>query len=148
MLNPKLNPRSFSEILESVQLKDPVLCMDFSAGWESHQEPFGLSHIMQLMSKAHVPVNYKLGIQKAYPAQAKPKKSVPRPKHQFNEAQSGALNVLKSYCPQISDDFNLHELKSAYRLSVLKTHPDQGGNSESFQLVKKSYHILSVFVKN
>lgn len=141
-----LNQRSFSHILNGMQdaesFSDTLVGCDFSAGWESHLDPFGMS---QIMSEINLAPSYKVNIQKVYP---KPKVAVIRPSHLLNELQTTAINVLKSYCPHIKDNFNLHELKSAYRHSALKTHPDQGGCSETFQEVKKSYQILLALVKN
>lgn len=139
------NQRSFSQILQA--MKDPKITpgQDFSAGWESHLDPFGLA---QLIAEVQPNTSYKVNLHKAYPVKRQPKVAIARPSHVLNELQSCALGVLMSYSPQLRDNFNLHELKSAYRLSVLKTHPDQGGNSETFQEVKKSYQILLPLVKN
>jgi len=147
-----LNHRSFSEILEELAPHESRATTDLTATgdnhYENHLEPFGLSQILQMRSSGATASLYKFKTKKAYPRSLPPKKLILRLPHQLNEAQTQALNILKSYNPQISDNFLLHELKSTYRLSVLKTHPDQGGNCETFQQVKKSYQILLVLVKN
>lgn len=144
-----LNQRSFSQILNDLHdtesMSDQSANRDYSAGWESHLDPFGMT---ELMSKINVAPFYKVDLQKAYPVKRQPRAEFKRPSHLLNEQQTAAFNVLKSYCPHIKDNFNLHELKSTYRHSVLKTHPDQGGSSETFQQVKKSYQILLALVKN
>ncbi len=63
------------------------------------------------------------------------------------DIQWQAFHVLVVHARALRDNFNLPELKSAYRTAVLKTHPDQGGSSETFQDVKKSYQILLGLVK-
>ncbi len=145
-----LNERSFSEILEELKPTENT-GIDFSAGWESHQDAWGMAQIIghvhlvkPLVTKAYA----KTIVQKKYPFKSQPKPVVVRPSHLLNADQLTALSMLATYSPQIKDNFNLHELKSAYRLSVLKTHPDQGGNGETFQEVKKSYQILMALVKN
>ena len=138
-----LTERSFSEIL--AELKEPTPA--FSSGWESHLDPFGMA---QLIAEVNIAPLYKGSIHKKYPKPPAPKaKPIPlRKSHILSEAQLQAFQVLKSYTQALRDNFNLHELKSAYRTAVLKTHPDQGGNSETFQDVKKSYQILLGLVKN
>lgn len=153
-----LNQRSFSEILtdlESTEISrghdETQSSVDFSAGWESHLDAFGLS---QLMAEIQIePLYNKVRVQRAYPLRQSrlttpPKPAPVRPSHQLNEIQRAALQVLMGHCCRLGDNFNLHELKSAYRISALKTHPDQGGSSETFQEVKKSYQILLPLVKN
>ena len=131
--------RSFSEIL--AELKEPA--PDFSSGWESHLDPFGMA---QLIAEVRIAPQYKVSVHKKYPKPPTPK-AVIRKSHVFTDEQSRALQVLMIYTQTLRDNFNLHELKSAYRGAVLKTHPDQGGNSETFQEVKKSYQILLGLVK-
>lgn len=157
-----LNTRTFADILASTTSEsatsESLSDTDFSSGWESHLDPFGLGHIIQLMTDSRIPHPY-ISPQKAYQSKrpapttfAQPSQKASsrpqRPSHQLNTAQRAAFNTLKTYSPYINDNYNLHELKSSYRTSVLKTHPDHGGNSESFQEVKKSYQILLALVKN
>lgn len=148
MLNTKTTQHSFSDILEEMIVEQQPTTSDFSAGWESHLDPFGLA---QLMGEVHVTTNNKPVVNKAYP-RAKVAARTPirpqRPSHAMNEAQMAAYQQLKAHCPKLQDNFSTHELKSAYRLAVLKTHPDQGGTSDIFQDVKKSYQILAALVKN
>lgn len=134
-----LTERSFSEIL--ADLKEPAPA--FSSGWESHLDPFGMA---QLIAEVNIAPLYRASINKKYPKPPTPKAAL-RKSHLLNEQQSQALQVLMAYTQVLRDNFNLHELKSAYRNAVLKTHPDQGGNSETFQDVKKSYQILLGLVK-
>lgn len=134
-----LTERSFSEIL--AELKDPP--PDFSSGWESHLDPFGMA---QLIAEVKIAPLYRASIHKKYP---KPPTSTPTPRksHLLNEEQRQAFQVLIVHAHALRDSFSLHELKSAYRAAVLKTHPDHGGSSETFQDVKKSYQILLGLVK-
>lgn len=150
-----LNTRSFSDILATLETPETHSVNDDRSEWtgvtdhyESHLDLFALGHVIQLMTDSGLRASRKIGIQKAYPIKHQVKTAPLRPNHKLNELQIAALDVLKFHTPHIKDNFNLHELKSAYRLSVLKTHPDQGGNSESFQEVKKSYQILLALVKN
>lgn len=134
-----LTERSFSEILADLQ--EPA--QDFSSGWESHLDPFGMA---QLIAEVNIAPLSRGSFHKKYP---KPpaQKAAPRKSHAFNEQQFQAFQQLTAHSPTLQNNFNLHELKSAYRGAVLKTHPDQGGNSETFQEVKKSYQILLGLVK-
>lgn len=147
MLNTKTNQHSFSDILEDMLVEQQPATSDFSAGWESHLDPFGLA---QLMGEVHVTTYNKPIVTKAYPRSKQAARPIrpQRPSHIMNEAQVAAYQLLKAHCNKLQDNFNSHELKSAYRLAVLKTHPDQGGISEIFQDVKKSYQILAALVKN
>lgn len=148
MLNTKTNQHTFSDILEDLLVETQTSPADFSAGWESHLDPFGLA---QLMGEVHVTTYNKPIVNKVYPRSKKSPRTPIRPQHpshNMNEAQRAAYELLKAHSPQLQDNFSRHELKSAYRLSVLKTHPDQGGTSEIFQDVKKSYQILAALVKN
>lgn len=130
--------RNFFEILEEISdsaLQTPVVPAT-SAGWESALDPRGLSQMI-----GTVPI-YKTGYKKY--------KSVPRPRkpHAMNPQQQLAFENLSLWAPPLTNDFNRIELKSCYRAALLKTHPDQGGNSESFLAVKKSYEILKSLVKS
>lgn len=147
-----LNQRSFSQILNEIQGEKPNNLTDqdhtpssITSGWESHLDPFGIA---QILGENLITPRKMASLKKIYPTRSQPKIKVLRARHHLNEVQISALTVLMTYSPHIKDNFNLHELKSAYRLSVLKTHPDQGGNSETFQEVKKSYQILLALVKN
>lgn len=137
-----LNLRSFSEILEDLHSPANENSQGFSSGWESHLEASNLSQIFQMMSESNSVTGPRVGVQKAYPIKKTPKVHIRRPSHKLSELQLSALSLLQTYCPALADNFTFQELKTAYRQSVLKTHPDQGGNSESFQEVKKSHHIL------
>ena len=130
--------RNFYEILEEISdsaLQTP-LSPSTSAGWESALDPWGLSQII-----GTIPV-YKTGYKKY--------KSVPQPRkpHSMNIQQILAFENLSLWAPTLTNVFNSNELKSCYRTALLKTHPDQGGNAESFLSVKKSYEILRSLVKS
>lgn len=131
--------RSFSEIL--AELKDKI--PDFSSEWESHLDPFGMA---QLIAEVRIAPQFKASIRKKYPKPPTTKVAF-RKNHLFTDEQRQALQVLMAYTYALQENFNLHELKSAYRGAVLKTHPDQGGSSETFQEVKKSYQMLLGLVK-
>lgn len=122
----------------------------FNAGWESTLDAYGMSRIM-----TQTP-SFKFKQQAT--AYIKMKPSRPRteriftesslPKHNFDSIQAKAFELLKALVPQLPENFSFNQLKSAYRRAALKTHPDRGGASETFQQVKKSYHILTDLVKN
>ena len=122
--------RGFAEILED--LNPSSRASSVNAGWESSLEPAGISQIL-----AQVPV-FKTGY-KRY-------KSSPRPSHIMTVEQRIAFENLSIWSPLLKDNFNRFELKSFYRQALLKTHPDQGGTSERFFGVKKSYEILRSLV--
>ncbi|AGH95829.1 hypothetical protein A11Q_1613 [Pseudobdellovibrio exovorus JSS] len=134
--------------------------VDFTSGWESHHDPYGLAQLLGQISIQRPSAHYTtMGrAQKAYPRPSLRPQAPKSPEftpeynrsdrqaHNLTPEQLQAYSALKAYAPSLNDNFDLHELKSAYRRSVLSTHPDRGGNSESFHLVKKSYQILSSLV--
>lgn len=137
--------RNFFEILEEISdTSAKNLCSEYiSAGWESALEPLSLSQII-----GTIPI-YKTGYKK-YSSVKKvisPTKQMRKP-HDMNADQHLAFENLSMWAPTLTNDFNRIELKSCYRAALLKTHPDQGGCSESFLLIKKSYEILKSLVKS
>ena len=149
----------------------------FNAGWESTLDPYGMAQILaqtetHTFAKAnrHNPYRYKaknnspnaqstkMGSaqsnlnqsssdhdlsDKTESTQAAPA----RASHNLNSEQLTAYDFLKQFAAQLPDNFDLTQLKTAYRRSALKAHPDHGGTSETFQNVKKSYQILTALVK-
>lgn len=136
----------FAEILEKLNQSEDAISTfadhsaKITAGWESSLDPQGLAQII-----GFVPV-FKTGHKKYKPA-APPVPCVRIP-HIMNLAQTLAFENLSLLAPQLSAGFTRIELKSSYRIALLKTHPDQGGSSESFFQVKKSYEILCSLVKS
>ena len=144
-----LNTRSFSDILIDQILEDydlkrsNVASSTLNAGWESTLDPHGMAQILaqtetHTFTKANRYNPYKFKSQRVAPQ---------RPSHNMTEEQLLAYACLKQFAVQLSDNFNLTELKTAFRRSALKAHPDHGGTSETFQNVKKSYQILTALVK-
>lgn len=142
-----LNTRSFSDILidqilEDYDLKQNTVASNtLNNGWESTLDPHGMAQILAQTethnfgkANRHNPYKFK--------AQRPVRKS-----HNMSDEQQLAYACLQQFVPQLSDNFNLTELKTAYRRSALKAHPDHGGTSETFQNVKKSYQILTALVK-
>lgn len=134
--------RTFSEIFSEIHGSQPD-SESFNPGWESHLEPAGLA---QLLGELSVIAGGAKSFPKAYAA-FKPR-PVARKPHQMTGPQADAFMEFKRHSPHLPEGFSARELKSAYRQCALKTHPDRGGDSETFQLVKKSYHILEALVKN
>ncbi len=66
----------------------------------------------------------------------------PRPAHTMNMAQKASFEYLKSFDCCLSENFNLRELKAAFRAGALKTHPDQGGQVFEFIELKNHYASL------
>ena len=138
-----LTNRSFSQVLKEMEHEENSSGADFSAGWESHLDAFNLAQLLGDV-QVSLPQSFK-PVKKAYPYKAVPK---PRLPHVMSPLQALAFAEIKRHSKALPEAFSLRELKSAFRQSVLKTHPDKGGDSETFQLVKKSYHILEALVKN
>lgn len=142
-----LNSETFSEILSEVlnahnQHNQPS--SNYNSGWESTLDPFGLSQILVQTPTYTINVKYA----KSRYAHLNTKVHTPKAPHLFNAEQALAFASLHSLSPELTPSFNQKQLKSAYRKAVLKTHPDRGGTSESFQDVKKNYLILEALVKN
>ena len=112
-----------------------TLKISYSAGWESALDPFGLSEI--------------IGKTAVFPkAKKKYVSTFVRPPHAFNAEQKQAFEELRQWAPELKTNFSKAELRSQYRKSLLKTHPDHGGSSENFWSVKKSYELLKSLVTN
>ena len=153
-----LNPRSFADILSDLNdTADTAFTAsgtanDYRSGWESSMEPFGIAQLMaELQTVTGTQPGHTFGTRarKAYPHTVRPvTPPPPRPPHTLNPEQAVAFTQLAQWAPQLAGNFDFRELKSAYRTAVLATHPDRGGTGESFQQVRKSYHILTALVKN
>lgn len=132
----------FAEILENLsnpkgaEHSHTQSLIDFSAGWESSLDPLGLAQII-----GFTPV-FKTG----YKKYANPIR--PRIPHIMTVEQNLAFENLSIWSKSLTNAFTSFELKSCYRQVLLKTHPDQGGSTESFLQAKKSYEILSSLVKS
>ena len=48
----------------------------------------------------------------------------------------------------VSENYDLSQLKVAYKKKTLQTHPDKGGNAKLFKLVTKAYMYLLDKFKN
>jgi hypothetical protein len=107
------------------------------------QEAFGFTTI--LTSTPRYEGSRKPQASKAYHLKVKLRSA--RPAHLFNAEQASAYETLKQWSSELTENFSRSELKRAYRIAVLKTHPDQGGSSESFQDARKCYQILEALVK-
>ena len=134
---------NFAEILEDLVAeqaaeftgfqKQDTRNFAYSAGWESALEPFGLS---DLIGRTTV---FKT-------ISPKYKSNFKRPTYLFNDEQKQAFELIQDWAPGLKDNFTAIELRSNYRLALLKTHPDQGGNSDIFWAVRKSYELLKSLV--
>ncbi|MBC7467189.1 MAG: hypothetical protein H7256_14460 [Bdellovibrio sp.] len=125
------------------------MAASINAGWETVLDPAGLAYLMGQTSiytnKSTNPYN-KFKRSTNRPAQTQP---VPaRATHTFNDEQALAFADITQWAPQLPINFNHKELKTSYRLALLKTHPDQGGSSENFWSVKKSYEVLCSLAKS
>jgi hypothetical protein len=134
-----LNQRTFSEVFSEIQIEKEN--QNRSYEWESLLEPAWITQVMAELGSLQIK-SHTLSRQRQYPKPASPRPS--RIAHILTDEQQLAFDLLHKYqIHSFSPAFNKQELKSAYRLALLKTHPDQGGNAETFHQVKKSYEILS-----
>ena len=129
--------RSFAEILEGYTLETHANPQPVD--WESSLDPHGLSLIIGKIAV------FKTGHKKYF---AVKKDAIQAKSHLFTPGQKLAFENLAKWSPSLMDNFNRLDLKSSYRAALLKTHPDQGGSSETFIEVKKSYEILRSLVKS
>ena len=146
-----LNTGTFSEILKATLNDSPLNHSEtsFNSGWESTLDPFGFTQILAELQLDTAPTaGLQAKLNRAYGLKPSIVIVPIRPAHALTADQMTAFQNLKAWALQLNDNFDRQELKSAYRSAVLKTHPDRGGNSESFQDVKKSYQILEALVKN
>ena len=145
------NNANFHEILEENLQQNGLRSDHFSsektnslynAGWESLLEPAWMSQLLSLNSRYSV----KPSPHRSYPRRPMP--TAHRPDHALTPDQKAAYDYFLQFSRGILRlNFNLSELKSAYRKALLHTHPDQGGSAENFQTTKKSYEILTELVK-
>ena len=65
----------------------------------------------------------------------------------IHQIETQNVDALKLF--QIRKDYNLAELKTAYKRLATKTHPDKpGGSNDKFQIVTKCYFLLLEKLKN
>jgi len=138
-----LNTETFSEILETLLEEKPSEnVLSRSTGhYESVQDAHGFTSILVNTPRYQSP-------RKPQGTRAYHIKVRTRTAHPFTQEQAQAFETLKKWNQFFTSSFSRPELKRAYRQAVLKAHPDQGGSSESFQEVRKSYQILEALVKN
>lgn len=138
-----LNQRTFSEVFSEIQIENENQNISFE--WESLLEPAWITQVMAELGPLQN-TTQTIYRHRQYPQQTRTRPL--RIAHMMTEAQQLAFDLLQKYqINSLSSAFNKQELKSAYRLAVLKTHPDQGGNAETFHQVKKSYEILVSLAK-
>lgn len=125
-----------------------------NAGWETVLDPAGLAYLMGQTSvytpKASNPYSkYRRTIVRSAEMRSTetPTPEV-RPAHTLTDEQALAFADINQWVQHLPNNFNYKELKSSYRIALLKTHPDQGGSSENFWSVKKSYEVLCSLVKS
>ncbi|MCC2680306.1 MAG: hypothetical protein K0R29_2882 [Pseudobdellovibrio sp.] len=141
-----LNTETFSEVLEALlEESTSENALGATQGhYEGVQDALGFTTILVNTPRYHGP--RKPQGTRAY--HIKIKAQAARVAHVFNPEQAQAFETLKKWNQLFTESFTRQELKRAFRIAVLKAHPDQGGSSESFQEVKKSYQILEGLVKN
>ena len=66
----------------------------------------------------------------------------PRPAHKMTPDQLESWTYLKSFDSQLGNNFSNQDLKRAYRMALLRTHPDQGGSNDKFWKVQEAYTAL------
>ena len=139
----------FAQILEFFEDENTTVDMtatpshsaaaSINAGWETVLDPAGLAYLMgQTSLYTGVSTN----------PYNKYRRTIVRPAHTLTDEQTTAFKDIIQWAPQLPNNFNYKELKSSYRIALLKTHPDQGGSSENFWSVKKSYEVLCSLVKS
>lgn len=131
--------QSFSEILEEMSIENTLLSSEKSTYLEENLI-YGFSQILGTTP------TYKFTLKSPYLKSMKAKPS-PEP-HQLNSLQQKAFCFFRELGLELSVHFSWKELKSIYRQSLLKTHPDHGGSSEKFHEVRNNFEILSVLVTN
>ncbi len=73
----------------------------------------------------------------------KHKRTPPPPKpHVFSATQQKAFDLFQQLGAGLNPGYRLSELKKAFRQLCLKHHPDRGGSSDKFGLIKPAYSEL------
>jgi|GEM_PF-5876433 len=143
--------RSFWEILEEKALGSKPQTRHQSTiestPFQSSEEPSvpGFSWLLSTEKVRSFPrksaAHRTYGVTKKAP-QPRQIPKVTLPAHLFNETQKRAFLCLKRHAEELSEAFNLEELKRAWKQTALKTHPDRGGNAEDFREALACYSCL------
>jgi len=70
----------------------------------------------------------------------------PRPAHVMNKGQQSAWQFFQEHQADLADNFNIAELKAAFRHLALKLHPDHGGSNELFRALYQARKSLQGLV--
>lgn len=85
----------------------------------------------------------------AHPPLTKSQKAYPRPQpkvhppHSLSESQTQSFAFFKELIQDIPEGFTLGDLKKAFRSAAKLLHPDHGGSSEQFFMLKDHYQNLA-----
>lgn len=119
---------------------------------QPHSSSFSNQNLSKETSTDPAHIAYLLGIVNKFNCPQKTIKYNPngirlvRKPHTLSEIQKEAFDFLKKYSKELKLNFTKKELKKAYRLAALKTHPDLGGSPQLFIVLKKHYsHLEKLF---
>ncbi len=141
---------NFSDILENTIENDSVFASeihhDHNIEWSSDIEPMHLSYLLGTLDIDSTPP--VLGLKNPY---LKYKKTIVIPDHKLAHSEQSAFELINFYLPQpapLTKNFNMTQLKRAYKKAALRAHPDCGGTHERFLQLKSGCELLVAFLNS
>jgi curved DNA-binding protein CbpA len=135
----------FAKILEQKIRREIEQEVNFDSGPSSETEGSDYNHMSWLLGQTPRTLNQK-GFKNTLYQQYQPKVK-PRPSHQMNANQKEAYFTISQYVCEFKDNFSAKDLKQAFRLAALMTHPDQGGSATAFVKVQQAYVCLQTVLR-
>ncbi len=132
--------------LESDSVFSSELYQNQNIEWSSDIDPMNLSYLLgNLEIDSISPV---LGLKNPY---LKYKKTIVIPDHKLAHSEQSAFELINFYLSQPSQlikNFNMTQLKRAYKKAALRAHPDCGGTHERFLQLKSGCELLVAFLNS
>lgn len=123
---------SFKQILREKMGETPTNQANYSSVMDS--DPIHLAYLLGKVGRTEVQTPRGQYPRPAVRPQRKP--------HNFSALQRQSYEFMKSFIHALPEGFTETELRKAFRQAALILHPDQGGSTEQFMLLKKHYEVL------
>jgi hypothetical protein len=141
---------NFSEILAHALETETVFSSEFypnqNIEWSSNIDPMHLSYLLGNLEIDSI--SPAIGLKNPY---LKYKKTIVSPDHVLAQPEQSAFELINLYLPmpsQLTKNFNMTQLKRAYKKAALRAHPDCGGTHERFLQLKSDCELLVAFLNS